>query len=124
MRRRIARGSSRGLSSHPHGICAGPAQPAELDALIAPAEGHILHWAWSDEAAGRIKARVFAADYGIAEDPATGSAAIVLCGSLSRPIVIEQGEGSIINAHPAGAGAVELGGRVVSEGIRRVEIRS
>ncbi|MEA2302429.1 MAG: hypothetical protein QOE44_2964 [Solirubrobacteraceae bacterium] len=95
--------------------------PDDVDALSPPASGHVMHWAYADEAAGRIRARVFAPDYGVAEDPATGSAAIALCAGLGRPISIRQGEGSEILARPApgpgpdpdpGAGTVELGGRV------------
>ena len=55
------------------------------------------------------------------EDLATGSAAIVLCHRLARPIVIDQGTGSIIEARPLGDGAIELGGRVVSDGTLRLE---
>ncbi len=88
------------------------ASPAAVDALAPPASGHVLHWAFADEAAGLISARVFAPDYGVAEDPATGSAAIVLCAVLGRAIDIRQGEGSEILARPAADGRVELGGRV------------
>jgi predicted PhzF superfamily epimerase YddE/YHI9 len=86
-----------------------------VDRLDPPAAGHVMHWAYEDEAAGRIRARVFAPDYGVAEDPATGSAAIALCARLGRALWIRQGEGSEIRARPAarGDGTVELGGRVV-----------
>ncbi|MEA2298793.1 MAG: hypothetical protein QOF77_1729 [Solirubrobacteraceae bacterium] len=89
------------------------ASPEAVDALPPPPDGHILHWAFADEAAGLVRARVFAPDYGVAEDPATGSAAIVLCATLDRPLVIRQGEGSEILVRPAGGDTVELGGRVV-----------
>jgi predicted PhzF superfamily epimerase YddE/YHI9 len=83
-----------------------------VDRLSRPDAGHVMHWAFEDEAAGRIRARVFAPDFGVAEDPATGSAAIALCATLGRPIVIRQGEGSEIFARPADGGKIELGGRV------------
>jgi predicted PhzF superfamily epimerase YddE/YHI9 len=102
--------------------------PGLLDAMRAPTSGHVQYWTWQNEDSGLIRARVFAPDYGIAEDPATGSAAIVLCAQLARPIVIEQGAGSVIEqgagsvieARPREDGAVELGGRVVSDGMRLV----
>jgi predicted PhzF superfamily epimerase YddE/YHI9 len=89
------------------------ATPDEVDALPVPLAAHLQCWAWIDEAAGRIRARVFAGDYGVPEDPATGSAAIRLCAAIGRPLVIEQGDASEILARPVGAGEVELGGRVV-----------
>jgi predicted PhzF superfamily epimerase YddE/YHI9 len=86
--------------------------PDAVDGLSPPATGHVMHWAYVDEAAGLVRARVFAPDYGVAEDPATGSAAIALCALLGRPLVIGQGAGSEILARPGAGGAVELGGRV------------
>ncbi len=89
------------------------ATPARVDDLRPPDAGHVMHWAFVDEAAGLVRARVFAPDYGVAEDPATGSAAITLCSALGRALVIRQGAGSEILARPThGGGAVELGGRV------------
>jgi predicted PhzF superfamily epimerase YddE/YHI9 len=86
--------------------------PDAVDGLSPPATGHVMHWAFVDEAAGLVRARVFAPDYGVAEDPATGSAAIALCALLGRPLVIGQGAGSEILARPGAGSAVELGGRV------------
>lgn len=94
------------------------ASPEEVDRLEPSLHGHVQCWAWLDERAGLVRARVFAPDYGIAEDPATGSAAILLCASLGRPIVIEQGRGSVIRARPLPGGEVQLGGRVVAEASR------
>ncbi len=88
--------------------------PGAVDALTPPPAGHDFHWAYEDEAAGRVRARAFAPDYGVSEDPATGSASILLCAALGRPIVIRQGEGSEILARPAACGIVELGGRVLA----------
>jgi predicted PhzF superfamily epimerase YddE/YHI9 len=94
---------------------------AELvDAYTVPASGNLQVWAWQDEARGRIRARVFAPDFGVAEDPATGSAAIVLCATLERSIAIEQGPGCLIEARPLADGFVELGGRVADDGEREV----
>jgi predicted PhzF superfamily epimerase YddE/YHI9 len=70
-------------------------------------------WAWEDEAAGHLRSRYFATDYGILEDEATGAAAVRMGDQLGRPLVIRQGVGSelIVRPDPA-AGAVEVGGRV------------
>ena len=52
--------------------------PADVEALGGPPGGHdhIGAWAWIDERAGTVRARVFPVRYGIAEDEATGSAAV------------------------------------------------
>ena len=93
---------------------------ADVDALTgAPgAEGWAYCWAWEDEEAGRIRARSFVAEAGIAEDEATGSAALALCAQLGRPIQIRQGKGSEIFARPLGEGFTEVGGRSVADEVR------
>jgi predicted PhzF superfamily epimerase YddE/YHI9 len=86
----------------------------EVDALDGPpGGGDVDTWAWIDEAAGVVRSRVFAPGYGIAEDEATGAAAVRLCGMLGRPLEIHQGRGSLIGVRPAGGGFVELSGRSV-----------
>ena len=94
--------------------------PAEVDALEGPPGGDPVGaaWAWEDEAAGRVRSRVFAIDYGIFEDEATGAAALRLCALVGRPIEIRQGRGSIIAARPLGDGFVEVGGRVELDELR------
>ena len=94
--------------------------PAEVDALDGPPGGDEIAaaWAWEDEAAGRVRARVFPIAYGIFEDEATGAAAVRLCARLRRPIEIRQGRGSVIEARPLGDGRVEVGGRVVLDEVR------
>jgi predicted PhzF superfamily epimerase YddE/YHI9 len=97
------------------------ASAAEVEALSAPpAPEYDLHefWAWEDEAAGRLRARVFASRYGVPEDEATGSGALRLAGLLQRLLIIRQGLGSIVYARPAGNGRAEIGGRVVSDDVR------
>jgi predicted PhzF superfamily epimerase YddE/YHI9 len=69
-------------------------------------------WAWADRDAGLIRKRVFVPEAGIAEDEATGSAAMLLVDRVGREIVIHQGRGSVIYARPLGDGLVEVGGRV------------
>ena len=75
-------------------------------------------WAWIDEDAGTIRARCFIDEAGIDEDEATGSAAIVLCAQLGRPVTIHQGQGSVLSVSPLGDGRVEVGG-----GVRLDEVR-
>lgn len=69
-------------------------------------------WSWIDEAAGTIRARSFVPEAGIAEDEATGSAAIALCERLGRPLTIHQGRGSVLRCRDLAAGRVEVGGMV------------
>jgi predicted PhzF superfamily epimerase YddE/YHI9 len=78
--------------------------PAGADAAYA--------WAWIDPDAGTIRARCFIEEAGIAEDEATGSAAIVLAARLGRPVTIHQGRGSVLLVNPLGDGRVEVGGEV------------
>ena len=94
--------------------------PAAVDAFAQPASGSVEVWAWIDEPAGRIRARVFAPDLGVPEDPATGSAAIALCAALGRPITIDQGPSCLIDARPLADGRVELGGAVADDGEREL----
>ncbi|MEU9533952.1 PhzF family phenazine biosynthesis protein [Streptomyces sp. NPDC048213] len=107
------------------------ASAAEVDALPAPppGEGRLYAWAWEEEAAGRVRARAFprrfdecgvsrsggagACTGGIAEDEATGAAALLLSAHLGRALNITQGRGSQILTAPAPDGTVEIGGRVV-----------
>lgn len=95
--------------------------PAEVEALDGPPADHdaVGVWAWIDEPAGLIRERVFAAPYGIAEDEATGSAAVVLSARLGRELEIRQGRGSRILARPLDGGMVEIGGRVELDGARQ-----
>ena len=96
------------------------ASPEEVDALDGPPGGDEVGaaWAWEDEAAGRVRARVFAIGYGIFEDEATGAAAVLLAARLGRAIEIRQGRGSIIHARPVPGGRVEVSGRVVLDEAR------
>jgi predicted PhzF superfamily epimerase YddE/YHI9 len=87
--------------------------PGEVDALTGPPDGHDVAgvWAWTDEEAGRVRARVFPVRYGIQEDEATGAHAVRLAARLGRKITIRQGKGSLILAEPRSDGTVEIGGR-------------
>jgi predicted PhzF superfamily epimerase YddE/YHI9 len=92
--------------------------PAAVDSFAPPARGNLQVWAWQDETRGTIRSRVFAPEEGIPEDPATGSASIVLCAALGRALAIEQGPGCRIETRPLPGGFVELGGRVADDGER------
>jgi predicted PhzF superfamily epimerase YddE/YHI9 len=93
----------------------------DVEALAGPPDGHdlIYVWAWSDEAAGRVRARMFGDRVGVPEDEATGSAAVNLGSALGRPLDIRQGRGSRIVARPVEGGMVEIGGQVVLDEVRQ-----
>lgn len=91
------------------------ASPAEVDAFEQPASGVATVWAWAGE--GRVRARVFPVDLGIAEDEATGAAAVRLGARLGRPFEVRQGRGSVIHVRPRPDGMVEVGGRVVLDDV-------
>jgi len=94
--------------------------PAEVRSLAGPPGGSqaAYAWAWIDEAAGTIRARCFIEEAGIAEDEATGSAAIVLSDRLGRAVTIHQGRGSVLAVRPLGNGRVEVGGEVRLDEVR------
>lgn len=95
--------------------------PQEVDHLEGPPGERSLIgvWAWIDERRGVIRERVFAPEVGIAEDEATGSAAVRLAAILGRQLDIYQGvNGSRITAHPRDDGMVEIGGRVEMDEVR------
>ncbi len=91
---------------------ADPAQVHALRGRPEGMEGDVYAWAWIDEAAGTIRARSFAPDFGIPEDEATGSAALGLAVKLDREVTIHQGHGSVLVARALGEGRGEVGGRV------------
>lgn len=78
-------------------------------------------WAWSDEAAGAIRSRMFALPFGIPEDEATGAAAVRITDHLSRDLTITQGKGSRLHTWWDAEGWVQVAGRVVDDGVRRVD---
>jgi predicted PhzF superfamily epimerase YddE/YHI9 len=87
---------------------------AAVDAFAVPGgDAMLAPWAWEDEAAGRLRARVFPNGIGIAEDEATGAAALQFGALLGRDLVIRQGEGSELHVRPGDDGTVAVGGRVV-----------
>lgn len=99
------------------------ASPAEVDAHPGAEAGASLQvWAWEDEAAGRIRTRVFPMGMGIAEDEATGAAALRLGALLGRPLRVRQGVGSRLDVRPGPAGTVEVGGRVEAVEVREYAV--
>ncbi len=92
---------------------------AEVDAHPGASGGRDLQvWAWEDEPGGRIRTRVFPVEMGIAEDEATGAAALGMGALLGRPLTLRQGTGSRIEARPGPDGTVEVGGRVEAVEVR------
>lgn len=79
-------------------------------------------WSWLDETRGIVRARYFAPGYGIAEDEATGSAAILLGSLVKRTLTIRQGVGSLLHVRPAPGGGVAVGGRVEALASRELTI--
>jgi predicted PhzF superfamily epimerase YddE/YHI9 len=99
----------------------GPEAVDALDAADAPS-AQSYAWAWIDRAAGTVRARSFAPDLGIAEDEATGAAAIALSAQLRRDLEIHQGRGSVLHARACGGGRVEVGGRCALDETRTYEL--
>lgn len=91
------------------------ASPEDVEALdpFAFTTGQTYAYAWIDEEAGSIRARMFAPAMGIVEDEATGAAAVALTARLGRALSILQGEGSDIATEPLGDGRIRVGGSVV-----------
>ena len=93
--------------------------PADVDAFAIPGgDAMVAAWAWEDESAGRLRARVFPNGIGIEEDEATGACAVQFGAALERELVIRQGEGSELHVRPRPDGGVAVGGRVALESER------
>ncbi|MEV8214223.1 PhzF family phenazine biosynthesis protein [Leifsonia sp. NPDC077715] len=89
-----------------------PEDVEALDPFAFPSGQHYAY-AWIDEDAGSIRARMFAPEMGIIEDEATGAAAVALTARLGRPLAILQGEGSDLLTEPLGDGRIRVGGTTV-----------
>ncbi|MGI5417900.1 PhzF family phenazine biosynthesis protein [Actinomadura luteofluorescens] len=88
----------------------------EIDALtgLPAGEDFTQVWAWMDEPAGRIRARLWAPRIGKGEDEACGSASMLLTLKLARPLEVLHGRHhSLILTRPVDEELVELGGRCV-----------
>jgi hypothetical protein len=103
------------------------ATPQDVDDLEDSPGGLIraMAWAWEDERAGSVRARVFAMYCGVFEDPATGSAAMRLAGYLGRDLTIRQGgENSIVRSRVSDrVGFCEVGGRAAIEEVRDYDLQ-
>ena len=78
-------------------------------------------WTWTDREQGEIRSRMFAANLGVPEDEATGAAAVRITDYLSRDLTIVQGKGSVIRTQWSAEGWVRVAGRVVNDGIKRID---
>ncbi|MDQ1084685.1 PhzF family phenazine biosynthesis protein [Microbacterium proteolyticum] len=92
----------------------------DLTGPLDPSQGYTVLWSWSDEPSGMVRARTFAADWGIPEDEANGSGVMKLAATLGREISVLHGVGSVVRGRPSGPGYAEVGGFVSSE--RDVEV--
>jgi predicted PhzF superfamily epimerase YddE/YHI9 len=92
------------------------ADPDDYDDAVE----HYL-WAWIDESEGTIRSRMFANDLGIPEDEATGAGAVRITEYLSRDLAITQGKGSQLRTKWSADGWVKVAGRVVDDGVRRLD---
>ena len=77
-------------------------------------------WTWTDKEHGVLRSRMFAADLGVPEDEATGSAAVRITDYLSRDLTIVQGKGSVIHTRWSAEGWVRIAGRVVNDGTKQI----
>lgn len=84
-------------------------------AVSASGADHLYAWAWVDEAAGWIRSRMAAPALGIAEDEATGAAALRVTAHLGRGLRITQGRGSELVTRLLDDGRAEVGGRTVAD---------
>ncbi len=111
------------------------ATPADVDALDPSefSDGAYYTYAWIDRSKGALRSRMFAPVIGVAEDEATGAAAIALTARLAqgleigqglevaqgleigRGLDITQGQGSRIRTTLLADGFVEVGGRTVAD---------
>jgi predicted PhzF superfamily epimerase YddE/YHI9 len=78
-------------------------------------------WAWIDRAAGQLRSRMFAPEFGVTEDEATGAAAVRITDFLSRDLTIVQGKGSVLHTWWSPHGWVRVAGRVVDDGMTHID---
>ena len=101
------------LSAAPHWRLNHVADATAVDAMTEPPyldQDADQFWAWIDQQAGTVRARVFAARYGVPQHEACGSASMLLAAQLGRAITIQHGRGSLVQASPTPNGMADLGG--------------
>lgn len=81
-------------------------------------------WAWLDKTKGLVRARTFAAQWGIPEAQGNGSGSMMLAAIVDQEIEIKHGKGSIIFARPADNSSAEIGGRVIVEKSKVVKVQA
>lgn len=92
--------------------------PEAVDALtgpLRPDHDHVVYFADVDRAGTTLRVRTFAPRFGVAEDEATGSAALRLVQALGRPLEVHQGRGSRLHARPVDGERGCVGGFVVAD---------
>jgi predicted PhzF superfamily epimerase YddE/YHI9 len=97
--------------------------PAIVDEMIQPrnpSQDADMFWAWTDQDAGQVRARVFASRYNVHEDEACGSACLLLAHQVGRTLTVHHGNGSLIQARPGPDGTAEIGGLVTRDHISRI----
>jgi len=84
-----------------------------LDGPLRPEHDQVVYWAWVRS--GLVRVRCFAPRVGVAEDEATGSAALLLTTLVGKPLEIRQGKGSLLYARPVDSERAVIGGSVVED---------
>jgi predicted PhzF superfamily epimerase YddE/YHI9 len=102
-----------------HGLDS-PEAVMEADPADYADDFHHYLWAWIDRAAGQLRSRMFAPELGVAEDEATGAAAVRITDVLSRDLTIVQGKGSVLHTWWSPEGWVRIAGRVVDDGVTQI----
>lgn len=107
-----------------------PAEVAAMTPSMVAGFGDAYVWAWADEGQ-LVRARFFAPDFGIVEDPATGSAAVALAARLRSlghehgSLKVHQGEEighpSRINLEWTASGT-SIGGTVARDEVRFLKL--
>jgi predicted PhzF superfamily epimerase YddE/YHI9 len=90
-----------------------PGAVGDLTGPLRPDHDPVVYWAWIET--GVMRVRCFAPSFGIAEDEATGSAALQLTALLGQPIEIHQGKGSLLYARPVDSERAAVGGSVAED---------
>lgn len=92
----------------------------EVEALSPDEFTDGAHYAWAWTTPGHVRGRMFAPSLGVAEDEATGAAAVRLTVLTGEDLVITQGRGSQIFTKYLNDGWVHLGGRAVRDRVIKI----